>query len=176
MGVCAGTASRTEYCAMRRIRARIPNPVGGIAEVSSPGEPKSAPVAQAATGAYPFFATRDELRPFLALSREGSLYDVERWIADRKPLQLDPDVIRKGYRPPSPLEVAIETGQHSLAFLLLRSGYRLDLERHKPNWIPSWRSRCGQQRPLKRPFPWAPPSKSPDTGASVARGGACGAC
>ena len=30
------------------------------------------------------------------------------------------------------MEVAIETGQHSLVLLLLRSGYRLDLERHNP--------------------------------------------
>jgi hypothetical protein len=89
-------------------------------------------VTHSATGARPLFSTRDELKPFLALCREGRLYEVERWLADGRPAQLDPEAIRRGYRPPSALEVVIETGQHSLMLLLLKSGYRLDLERHNP--------------------------------------------
>jgi hypothetical protein len=100
--------------------------------VSSTADPIPGLVAQAATGARPLFSTRDELRPFLALCREGRLYEVERWLADGRPVQLDPEAIRRGYRPPSALEVAIESGQHSLTQLLLRSGYRLDIERHNP--------------------------------------------
>jgi hypothetical protein len=57
----------------------------------------------------PLFTTREEIRPFLAPCRDGRLYDVERWLAQGKPVQLDPGATRKGYRPPSALEVAIET-------------------------------------------------------------------
>src|SRR5439155_10452423 len=60
------------------------------------------------------------------------LYDVEHWIAEGKPLQLVPDVISKGTRPKTALQIALESGQHSLAFLLLSSGYRLELERYAP--------------------------------------------
>ena len=63
------------------------------------------------------------------MCREGCLYDVEHWIAEGKPLQLVPDVISKGTRPKTALQIALENGQHSLAFLLLSSGYRLGLER-----------------------------------------------
>ena len=62
------------------------------------------------------------------LCREGSLYDVERWIADGKPLQLAPEAIGKGTRPKTALQIALETGQHSLASLLLKSGYRRELD------------------------------------------------
>jgi ankyrin repeat protein len=66
------------------------------------------------------------------MCREGRLYDVERWIAEGKPLQVAPDAILKGTRPKTALQIALETGQHSLAFLLLRSGYQLQLERYAP--------------------------------------------
>jgi len=62
------------------------------------------------------------------MCREGRLYEVERWIATRRPLQIDPIAIKKSTRPKSALQIALQTGQHSLAWLLLRSGYRLDLE------------------------------------------------
>jgi len=74
----------------------------------------------------------DDLRPLLQLCREGRLYDVEHWIAEGKPLQLAPEAIRKGTRPKTALQVALETGQHSLGSLLLKSGYRLELERYAP--------------------------------------------
>jgi len=60
------------------------------------------------------------------------LYDVERWIGEGKPLQLEPEAIPKGTRPKTALQIALEGGQHSLAFLLLSSGYRLELERYAP--------------------------------------------
>ena len=47
-------------------------------------------------------------------------------------LQLAPEAIRKGTRPRTALQVALETGQHSLASLLLKNGYRLELERYAP--------------------------------------------
>jgi hypothetical protein len=66
------------------------------------------------------------------MCREGRLYDVEHWIAEGRPLQLAPEAIHKRIRPKTVLQIALETGQHSLVFLLLRSGYRLDLERLVP--------------------------------------------
>ena len=66
------------------------------------------------------------------MCREGRLYEVERWIAEGKPLQLAPEAIPKSSRPKTALQIALETGQHSLAFLLLSSGYRLELERYAP--------------------------------------------
>jgi ankyrin repeat protein len=66
------------------------------------------------------------------MCRDGRLYDVERWIAEGKPLQLAPEAILKGTRPKTALQIALEGGQHSLAFLLLKSGYRLELERYAP--------------------------------------------
>lgn len=74
----------------------------------------------------------EAIRPFVQLCREGRLYEVERWAAEGKPLQLDPDVIKKGTRPKTALQIAIETGQHSLVHLLLRTGYQLQLEWRNP--------------------------------------------
>lgn len=77
-------------------------------------------------------ATLEDLRPLHDLCRAGHLYEVEQWIADGKPLQIEPDVLPKGTKPKTALQIALETGQHSLASLLLKSGYRLDLERYRP--------------------------------------------
>jgi ankyrin repeat protein len=74
----------------------------------------------------------EDVRALHQLCREGRLYDVERWVAEGKPLQLAPEAIRKGTRPKTALQIALETGQHSLAFLLLKSGCRLELERYAP--------------------------------------------
>src|SRR5207247_1688493 len=74
----------------------------------------------------------DDIRPLHELCRYRRLYDVERWIADGKPLQLTPEAITKGTRSKTALQIALQTGQRSLAFLLLKSGYRLELERYAP--------------------------------------------
>lgn len=74
----------------------------------------------------------EELKPFHQMCREGRLYEVDRWIAEGKPLQVIPEALGKGTRPKTALQIALETGQHSLAFLLLSKGYRLDLERYAP--------------------------------------------
>lgn len=80
----------------------------------------------------PLSHSPEDLRVLHQLCRDGRLYDVERWIAEGKPLQLTPDALRKGTRPKTALQIAIETGQHSLVHLLLSKGYRLDLERYAP--------------------------------------------
>jgi hypothetical protein len=74
----------------------------------------------------------EELQQLHRMCREGRVYDVEQWIKDDKPLQVPPNMIPKGRKWTSALRIALESGQHSLALLLLRSGYRLDLERDPP--------------------------------------------
>ncbi len=80
----------------------------------------------------PLAHSPEDVRPLHQLCREGRFYDVERWIADGKPLQLTPAAVPKGTRPKTALQIALETGQHSLATLLLQNGYRLELERYAP--------------------------------------------
>ena len=67
----------------------------------------------------PLAQSPDDARALHQMCREGRLYDVERWIAEGKPLQLTPGAIRKGTRQKTALQIALESGQHSLAFLLL---------------------------------------------------------
>lgn len=80
----------------------------------------------------PLAQSPEDVRPLHQMCREGRLYDVEGWIAAGKPLQVTPETVRKGTRPKTALQIALETGQHSLASLLLKSGYRLELERYAP--------------------------------------------
>jgi hypothetical protein len=67
----------------------------------------------------PLAHSPEDVRPLHQLCREGRLYDVERWIADGKPIQQKPEALTKGARPKTALHIALETGQHSLAALLL---------------------------------------------------------
>lgn len=74
----------------------------------------------------------EDLRTLHQFCREGRLYDVERWVAEGKALQLAPEAVPKGRRPRTALQIALETGQHSLVSLLLKNGYRLEFERYAP--------------------------------------------
>lgn len=73
-----------------------------------------------------------EVQALHQLCRQGRLYDVERWLAEGRALQLAPAAIPKGTRSKTALQIALETGQHSLALLLLKSGYRLEFDRYAP--------------------------------------------
>jgi hypothetical protein len=84
------------------------------------------------TSERPLARSLEDLRPLHQLCREGRLYEVERWIAEGKPLQLAQEAIHKSARPKTALEIALETGQHSLVSALLKSRYRLELERYRP--------------------------------------------
>jgi hypothetical protein len=59
--------------------------------------------------------TLDESKVLLSLCRTGRLYEIEDWIKAGKPLSVDTSA-RK-----APLEVAIDTGFHSLFVLLVRN-------------------------------------------------------
>ena len=77
---------------------------------------------------YRFLAqSAEDVRALHQMCREGRLYDVEDWIAEGRSLQLAPEAVRRGARPSTALEIALGRGQHSLALLLLRSGYQLEL-------------------------------------------------
>ena len=71
---------------------------------------------------------RGELRELHRLCKEGKLYEVEDWIRQGRPLQGGPPA-RPHWRYRTALEIALETGQHSLTLLLLRNGYILDVEK-----------------------------------------------
>lgn len=87
---------------------------------------------QDSTGQMLLAQSLEELKPLYHMCREGRLYDVARWIDEGKPLQVAPQAVGKGTRPKTALQIALETGQHSLAFLLLSRSYQLDLERYSP--------------------------------------------
>jgi ankyrin repeat protein len=74
----------------------------------------------------------EDVRAFHQMCREGRLYEVERWITEGKPFQVAPPAIPKHTRPKTALQIALETGQHSLVVLLLSKGYRVELERYSP--------------------------------------------
>lgn len=80
----------------------------------------------------PLAQSVEDVRPVHRMCREGRLYEVERWIAEGKPLQVAPTGLSKGSRPKSALQIAIESGQHSLVFLLLSSGYQIQIEPYAP--------------------------------------------
>jgi hypothetical protein len=60
-----------------------------------------------------------ELKPLLALCREGRVFEVQDWIAAGNPVNLPPTA---NSRCKSPLRVALESGVHSLVQALLRGG------------------------------------------------------
>jgi hypothetical protein len=77
--------------------------------------------------------TLEDIIPLHQLCRDGRLYEVERWIADGKPLQVTPGALpKKGRQTKTALQIALDSGNHSLAYLLLRNGYRLELEKYGP--------------------------------------------
>ncbi|MGC4030546.1 MAG: ankyrin repeat domain-containing protein [Tepidisphaeraceae bacterium] len=65
--------------------------------------------------------TREEIMPLVALCRAGKLFDVQAWIAEGKPVN-PPLHFGKGSRTRSPLDIAMESGFHSLVEVLLRAG------------------------------------------------------
>jgi hypothetical protein len=61
------------------------------------------------------------IAPLIALCKAGRLFDVQRWIAEGKPVNTPP-IPSKGARTKSPLDVAIERGFHTLVQVLLEGG------------------------------------------------------
>ena len=63
-------------------------------------------------GVRPLAQSPQDLRTLHQLCRAGRLYEVKRWIAEGKPLQVAPEAIPKGTRPKTALQIALESGQH----------------------------------------------------------------
>ena len=83
-----------------------------------------------AVGKPPPRTTEDpeHLEELIGLCREGRLYDVERWIAAGRPLQLAEPLPGRARRKKTPLEVAMRQHNHALTLLLLSNGYDPDRE------------------------------------------------
>ena len=62
----------------------------------------------------------DEIKPLVELCKAGRLFEVQDWIAGGKPVNPPPPA--KGQRPKSPLEIAVDSGFHSLVKVLLEGG------------------------------------------------------
>ncbi|MBA4418725.1 MAG: hypothetical protein C0392_12575 [Syntrophus sp. (in: bacteria)] len=65
--------------------------------------------------------TYEEIVPLIVLCKMGRFLDVQDWISAGNPVNL-PLPVEKQRRKMSPLEIAIETGFHSLVEVLLRAG------------------------------------------------------
>src|SRR5690606_37068054 len=78
-----------------------------------------------AVGKPPPRTTEDpeQLEELVGLCREGRLYDVERWIASGRPLQLAEPLPGRARRKKTALEVAMRQHNHALTLLLLSNGY-----------------------------------------------------
>jgi hypothetical protein len=96
-------------------------------------DPRIAQNDQSAPPARDFAERWEELARLHDFCRAGRTYDVERWIADRRPFQVAfADLPRRGRRQQTALEIAIEAGNHSLVLLLLTNGYDPNQEYHSP--------------------------------------------
>jgi hypothetical protein len=73
-----------------------------------------------------------ELAELHRLCREGRLYDVERWIRAGRPVQIVQGTPVKRARVASALEIAVQSGNHALVFLLLSNGYAPNQEMRCP--------------------------------------------
>jgi hypothetical protein len=95
-------------------------------------DPRSDPKPPYRGPERPLAKDETELTELIAACKEGRFYDVEKWIAAGKPLQVDPGSRTRTSRAASILQVAIATGSYDLVRLLLCNGYELALEPHPP--------------------------------------------
>ena len=95
-------------------------------------DPRGKPRPLARAPIAPIAESVQELEELHRLCREGRIYHVECWIQARRPVQLGGAARPRGRTISIALEIALETGQHGLALLLLCNGYRFDLEPRSP--------------------------------------------
>jgi hypothetical protein len=67
--------------------------------------------------------TYEEIQPLINLCKLGKLFEVQRWIAEGRPV--DPPLVSKN-RKKSPLKLAMELGFHSLVQVLLEGGAQIE--------------------------------------------------
>jgi hypothetical protein len=68
--------------------------------------------------------SEDEIKPLVDLCKAGKLFEVQEWIAAGKPVNPPPRP-EKGRRSKIPLQIAIESGFHSLVEVLAKGGAAL---------------------------------------------------
>lgn len=96
-------------------------------------DPRTDPDPGAARPPARFTADQSELADLHQFCREGRLYDVERWIAAGRPLQLTPGTSVSGReRFRTALEIALDRQDHSLVLLLAANGYDFAAEPECP--------------------------------------------
>ncbi len=83
----------------------------------------------------------DEIRPLIALIKEGKLFDVQAWIAAGKPVN-PPRPPQKGPWARPPLKYAIDTGFHSLVEVLLKAGAEIETSRFSALDHALWGRHC----------------------------------
>ncbi len=69
----------------------------------------------------------DEIKPLIDMCRKGRLFAVQEWIAERKPVN-PPPFPRRSNHARAPLDIAVESGFHSLIEVLLKGGATIDLD------------------------------------------------
>ncbi len=73
--------------------------------------------------------TYEEIMPLIELCKAGRLFEVQEWISAGKPVNLPPPVHKKAGKK-SPLQIAIDTGFHSLVQVLLQGGAAIEEPRY----------------------------------------------
>src|ERR1044071_8347908 len=69
----------------------------------------------------------DEIKPLIEMCKAGRLFAVQEWIAEGKPVNPHP-FPRRSNHARAPLDIAIESGFHSLVEVLLKGGAEIDLD------------------------------------------------
>ena len=73
--------------------------------------------------------TYDEIRPLIAMCKDGRVIDAQAWVAAGKPLD-PPHWLPKCARKHSPLQYAIDSGCHSMVQVLLEAGAEVEQSDH----------------------------------------------
>ena len=69
----------------------------------------------------------DEIKPLVDMCRAGRLFAVQEWIAAGKPIN-PPPFPRRSNHARARLDIAVESGFHSLVEVLLKGGAAIDLD------------------------------------------------
>jgi len=73
----------------------------------------------------------EDIKPLISMCRQGRLFDVQQWIDEGKPIESPLPELKRA-RKKGPLEIAIETGFHSLVQVILEAGASIIEDRYNP--------------------------------------------
>jgi hypothetical protein len=95
-------------------------------------DPRTDPKPPAATSAIPPTDDPNTIRELIEFCQAGRIYAVEAWIRAGRPLQAQHYQVGERKTWASPIQIALDLGNHDLALLLLCNGYDLRLEQFSP--------------------------------------------